>query len=602
MKSKQEIEKLVEKHFPAPEFREHQKDTIVKMVVGFVNRDCDVVALDAPTGSGKSLILYTVAKVLEDIDNVSETVKSKRESFNLGLTDSSIPEPIGCGTFATTPLNSLVDQIDDDEFISPNVITLKGRNNYECIHEEDKGERVDQAICQRDDSFECEVKESCHYYGRKYNALQHPTVYTNMSYLMAEGMIPGGSQGTFSNRDNLIVDECQKIEDFAMSFISFTVSKRTVPDEVWSNIQIPQEWNTSWAKSDEHIENSMDFLVSWLEEEVLTATIDMLNFLGSQTLTSKSQSKDEEKLEQFKVRVENFIEDVKENDWVAQLDVDINKNKSNSPKIIFEPVTIGRFLKNLLWSRADRIILSSATIPGDNWMSEIGLQGKKVGKVEVPSTFPVENRPIITSESVGKMTYKERDDTAWPMMKKIIQLAHYHDGKGMIHCRSYGIRDMLKRTASNNSPAVIQVPSGEDGEFEAKEINTRKWFQENVMLQDKMDREGSLKKWQESDKQVFFSVAMDEGVSLDDDACRWQVLGKTLYKSMNNKRVKHRVQKMNDWDWYNRHAAVQIAQAYGRAVRGPDDWAYFYILDDSAVGLIDRNSHLFPDWFLEAME
>jgi len=131
---------------------------------------------------------------------------------------------------------------------------------------------------------------------------------------------------------------------------------------------------------------------------------------------------------------------------------------------------------------------------------------------------------------------------------------------------------------------------------------------------------------------VFLSVAMDEGVDLDGDKCRWQVLAKTLYKHMGDKRTRYRVLVRGkcqvcdhaeefwdedipnecpnctssgfggEWDWYNRHAAIQIQQAYGRAVRGPEDHAIFYILDESAIGLIRRNAELFNEWFLEAID
>lgn len=572
----------VEQSFPAESFREHQKDTIAKMVMGFEDHDCDVILLDAPTGAGKSLILDTTADSLEltDIDEGSGFSTDFDTPYGSG--DSDIPDPLGQGTFFTTPLNSLVDQIDDDGLISPRVMTLKGRNNYSCIHPEDEGTRVDEAICQRDDSFECDMKGDCPYYGRKYDSLTHERVVTSMSYLMAEGMIPGTVKGTFADRDLLIVDECQKLEDFAMNFISFTVSRRTVPDEVWSNITVPHGRNQGWANGDEHVENSMDFLKAWLKDEVLDATRQMAEYLDGSGLMSKAQSKEKEKLEQFEIRVENFLDDIEDNDWIAQIDKDVNKNAPNTKKIVFKPIEVGRFLDSLLWSRADKVILSSATIPRGGWLSEMGLGDESIGRVSVPSTFPVDNRPIITSEAVGKMTYAEREDNAWPMSKKIKEIAGHHDGKGMVHCRSYGIMEMLKRAFINH----------QEGE----------WFRDNCMLQDKERREESLEEWQESDKQVFFSVAMDEGVSLDGDSCRWQVLAKTLYKSMSDKRVKYRVQNRNEWDWYNRHAAIQIAQAYGRAVRGPDDWAYFYILDKSAVGLIERNEHLFPDWFLEAVD
>jgi len=77
---------------------------------------------------------------------------------------------------------------------------------------------------------------------------------------------------------------------------------------------------------------------------------------------------------------------------------------------------------------------------------------------------------------------------------------------------------------------------------------------------------------------------------------------KTLYPNMSDERVKYRIQELNDWQWYNNRAVVQIEQAYGRAVRGPDDHAVFYVLDTSAVDLIKRSTDLFHDWFLEAVD
>lgn len=555
-----------------PSYREHQQESIAKVVKAMEDLDKDVVQVDAPTGAGKSLIIHTAARAY--YHGLERNRENSREMTMGGIMgdDGGPPEALNEGIFFTTPLNSLVDQIAADEFISPSTVTLKGRNNYQCHHPEDAGTAVNEAICQRDQSFECDVKGECDYYGRKYRGLQHPELVTSMSYLMAEGMIPAGVEGTFGNRDVLIVDECQKLEDFAMNFISFTVSRRTVPDDVYSQLNIP----------DEEREEDVEYLVDWVENRLLTTVRASIEYRDSQTLMSKDESKELEELQQFEMRVENFLEDVKDNDWIAQIDFQIKKNAPNQHKIVFKPVEIGRFLDELLWSRADKIILSSATIPQGDWMEEIGLGDKDSGKVTVPSTFPVENRPINVDNAVGKMTYNEREDNAAPMAAKIKEIAEYHDGKGMIHCRSYGIADMLRKAFGTN------------GDY--------KWFTENCMMQDKFNREESLEEWQNSDKQLFFSVAMDEGVSLDDDKCRFQILAKTLYKSMADNRVNYRVTERNEWDWYNRHAAIQIAQAYGRAVRGPDDWAVFYILDESAIGLMERNDHLFPGWFLEAID
>jgi Rad3-related DNA helicase len=579
--SEEGVKRLVEQTspiHPEPGFRKYQKKAVVEIVSAFINEDKELVLLNAPTGAGKSLIIHSAAKALYEFEEMN--------------------------SFITTPLNTLVDQISEDEFIRDDVITIKGRNNYNCIHPEDIGTDVDKAICHKDSSFECDRRRQCEYYGRKAAAVDHPEAVTNMSYLMAEGMSGAMGENSFGKRDVLFVDECQKLEDFAMNYISFTVSKDSVPRDVWDNISIPPE-----SKEDD-----MDYLIEWLQDEVLFATSEVLTYLDSVAILSDEQLRDKEKLENFESKVNNFISDIEDNDWVAQIKKQVKKNSDNVEKVVFKPVEIGRFLDSLLWSRGEKIVLSSATIPGGGWLDEINLGGKDTKKIPVPSTFPVENRPIIMNQSVGKMTKSERQENAPKIAAKIKELSEYHEGeKGFVHCRSYNIMRMIKK-----------------GFTKAEGTNSR-WVSRNVMEQDKFNREESLEKWIDSDKQVFLSVAMDEGIDLEGEKAEWQVLAKTLYKHLGDKRVRYRVMVRHqcddcgnvdefwgnkspykcpecgssryggEWDWYNRHAAIQLQQAYGRGVRSKEDEAAFYILDDSAVDLIKRNAELFNQWFLEAI-
>jgi Rad3-related DNA helicase len=532
----------VEEAFAAPEFRNKQKP-VIEEAVSSLRGDYDVVLVDAPTGFGKSLVLESIAQMMGP-------------------------------SYYTTPLNSLVDQLEADEFLNGRFTTIKGRNNYSCVHPEDDGNAVDTAICQRDDDFECDIKATeCPYYSRIVRAKEENVVVTNMSYLMATGSIPE-SQFVLGDRNTIVVDECQSIEDFAMNFVGVTISPRTVPDDVWADIRMPQV-------DDE--ETPIDEMLNWLTEHVQDIVRAKLQFYDQQVLLDGQQTKEEEELRQFDQKINRLVADIEENEWVYQIDNVIRKNKDNYKKVIFKPVYVGRFLEGLLWNQAENLVLSSATIPGGGWLEEIGLGDRKVRHISVGHEFPVDNRPIVFDECVGKMTYKERKKTAPKMADKIVDIAsHYEGEKGLVHCRSYGIAEMLERAMNNNGH--------------------RDYVRDNVMVQDKYNREESLDNWLDSDKQLFLSVAMDEGIDLDGDKCRFQILAKVLYESMADERTSYRVSELNDWDWYNMKAAVQIQQAYGRAVRSEDDWAHFYILDKSAKGLIRRDAELFQEWFLEAIE
>lgn len=556
-----------------PSYREHQREAVIDTIEQLYIDDKDVVLLSAPTGSGKSLLINAIAGVIEEVRNKK--------------------------SFITTPLNTLIDQVDNDQLLE-DTITVKGRNNYSCVHPEDAGTPVDSAICQRDSDFDCQYKDmphtegGCPYYGRVRVAQDENKVVTNLSYLMANSMIPDMADAGFDRRELLAIDECQNIEDFALMFVGFVISENLIPIDFDKIPDMPGE------------DSSMEEAMEWIEKHLMAQVTERINQLEAKkdsiTMTNKEQD-DLDKLRQFNQRVANFMADVEQHHWA--------KNHSSYPsqKIKFEPIFVGRFLDNYLWSQCNKVVAASATIP-PSFIEEVGLDqwsekksgSKQIGRVEVESTFPPERRPVITSEAVGKMSWKERDKTLPKMADQIGRIAEVWQAeddagklighRGFVHCNSYKIAEKI----------YDRLP----------------WeVQQRTRLQDSDNREESLQAWMDAPidekgsyhdegGQVFLSVAMDEGISLDDELCRWQVVAKASYPHMQDERVSYRMDNNTmggaDWNWYSSKAAINLQQAVGRGMRSKDDWCATYLLDTSAVQLIERNKHLFEDWFLDAVD
>jgi Rad3-related DNA helicase len=60
--------------------------------------------------------------------------------------------------------------------------------------------------------------------------------------------------------------------------------------------------------------------------------------------------------------------------------------------------------------------------------------------------------------------------------------------------------------------------------------------------------------------------------------------------------------ELNDWNWYASKAVVNLQQAVGRGTRSKTDFCLTYILDKSAVQLIEKNEWQFEDWWLDALD
>jgi len=254
----------------------------------------------------------------------------------------------------------------------------------------------------------------------------------------------------------------------------------------------------------------------------------------------------------------------------------VDQPDGGGTRVTIKPMNPERFLQHTVWDRGRKFALLSATILNkEAFCASVGLDPGRVALVEVPHTFPVENRPLY-DVTQGKMTYEHREETLPAVARTVVRLMSKHDDeKGLVHAHSYAIADRLRELF---------------GEFG---VSGR------VRGHDRENRDAALASWKRSDQpDVFVSVKMEEALDLEGGLCRWQVLCKAPYPNTNDSRVARRLED-GQWAWYYRTALRTVVQACGRVVRAPDDHGATYVADSSILDLFERARTDMPPWFRE---
>jgi Rad3-related DNA helicase len=245
----------------------------------------------------------------------------------------------------------------------------------------------------------------------------------------------------------------------------------------------------------------------------------------------------------------------------------------------FAPVLVDRFLERFLWSRADKRILSTATMPfaddSAQWFRNIGLDPERTAVIKRPMPFPSENRLVNLARSIGAMS-RGRDEEHWPTIVGTIEyLARRHAGeKGLIHTASYARAEKLHEDLPDGRSICHEQDGG---------LHDDAWY---------------INRWQNDEADVLLSPALTDGIDLADEQCRWQALVKVPYPNPTNARVDARLDEPDGDRWYFETTAQSIIQAVGRGVRHDEDYCTFYVLDESYFDV--RRKASFPEWFLDA--
>lgn len=578
----------IHSEFPAPSYRGYQQQALHDIKTAFQQGN-KVVLVQAPTGSGKSLLARAVAGCARSASGQDEDVVA--------------------GAYYTTPQVSQIDDVREDDFVD-DISIISGKSNYACILP-DETTSVPAAPCSRNRNYDCHLEEQCPYFVDRKEATEADIAGMTLAYFMETAL-----SDVFGNRDVIVIDEAHGLPTWAQLLSKIDVSPGSVPN--WSDLKPNPAALTTFTDIRAYISELVPYLNSWqdqissqsslsseqaaIRDQIQVLKPDLRWFLddtaptnGSQEThgatnpekhTGGSQSTEESPfqtdggssaapsdttiIEQTDTRLSGYSKD---GGWAFEFD--------HKHGLTLQPLSPQRFLSYSLWDRGQHFALLSATLlDADAFCTEVGLNPDDATLVEMPSTFPLENRPLVDA-TVGPMTADERAETLPKMIELIESLLQHHRGeKGIIHSHSYEIKDAI-------ADELSQRPAGAD----------------RIITHDRHDRDEVLDSWRErDDDSVFVSVSMEEALDLKYDLARWQVICKAPYPHTHDPLVAYRLQERQQWDWYYRTTLRTLIQACGRVVRAPDDNGVTYLADSSILDVFDRAEHHMPAWFSDQVE
>jgi len=364
-------------------WRPKQKEAIQSAIEAFESGYRNVL-IDAPTGSGKSLINYVVARYF--------------------------------GTaFYTTPQVILLEQLEKDKLID--IAVVKGRSNYPCMVEPRK--TAANAICRRRRGFAC--YEECPYRVARANALDSPISAMSFAYLIYDSFLP--EEIRFEDRELIIVDEGDDLEGWADDFGSFKFRVTQEFDDIGDVVK--------WAKA----------TLKNVSEKIYE--LECRDMEDNDLVEYERLRKYMIKLMNFLRRVEH-----NKKNWIFKVSEVSSDKWYDAGKYTLEvrPINVGEILNELVWRRGEFRLVSSATIIDRKMFCRTtGLRIKDTFMIKMGSIFPVENRRIYY-KPVAKMTVGVREGNYGKIADEIVDIVSKYKGmRGLIQCHSYEIADEVFR-------------------------------------------------------------------------------------------------------------------------------------------------------------
>ena len=360
------------------------QDQTFSRVMSWMASDQKFLCVEAPTGSGKSLLSV-----------LSSMVSGKRAAI-------------------LTATKGLQSQLLTDFYGS--VTDIRGQANYSCLAGEDLGITVQEASCHA--GVPCTLRHNgCLYYDQRSAASRAPITVTNYAYWLAQVNHSDG----IGERDLLICDEAHLAFQALESFVSVRVGRDELEK---TGCRFPQtamddwdQWRT-WARG--AWSRVSDFSDS-LRTDIQDAATEGRRLEGKHT-------REYRRLQGLARRLESIYKSSGRWSWQG--------NRGSWSFVPLWPADYG----HLLFGSAKKVILMSAFMTPKT-ADLLGIEDPPF--VSAPSGFPASNTPVKHVSTV-RLNFRSSDEDIKAWVSRIDQLIDRRlDRKGIVFTVSYNRRNTL---------------------------------------------------------------------------------------------------------------------------------------------------------------
>lgn len=550
--------------------RTGQVEAVDKILVAFLLDKKQNVILNAPTGTGKSLIGAVAADALSAIQHKTDgTLKS-----SISLTATNVLSKQYASTFEKLSGGS-------------KYIMIKGASNYKCTAmSTDQEETADACswftMVQQGSEFTDLMTrhcDKCEYLKTKKvkNLVKHLT--TNYSYFFVDRMYTG----KFEQRDLIVWDEAHLINDLFSEHNAIYFSQKrfqAMAKEIADNVRlvdltiaktISQMANDCAKKGKINETNYQTYLREL--QKVYTAINEQGAVEAERALRSNNLKK-YTALARFCKKYEGLackIDDLFNYDYEH-----VFEYKEDEAAISVKPVFVGSMIDAL--QCADHNLFMSATVTNDMMVKTLNLVPEKTEFITLPPTFPKEHKEFIFFSPMSlNFTSLQNPDTVKALRKNVTKIVSKHieyEERGIILTPSFKLQ---KEIVQELQPLTkhLKLFVHEQGEKLEHVLAAFKAYKGNNAL--------------------LISPSMFEGVDLAGDLSRYQILVKAPFPSLGDKRMKFILDKHPEL--YETITIMKMVQGAGRSVRAADDYAVTYCLDQHGQRIFSSPRNIWKNEF-----
>lgn len=519
---------------------EKQLEIVSRVYRSFVEKD--VVFLQAPTGTGKTLIADLVSRVLGTAANYTCTTKALQDQFS---------RDFGYARVVKGKSNYLTMSGVLDDFGNPSKKMYSSITCADCTYSAEEG-------CRWCTGTGDGKPQECPYVLARDMAKAGRLAVLNSSYLLTDFRYAGN----FVDRGLVVVDECDLMEGELLNNYEVVIGPRKMAE---MGLYPPKH---------KTVEKSW---VQWVGEVAIPTVEEYLRHLPKPNTATinvrdiREYRSTVELLDKLKV----LGSELGDGGWVY--DGYSKDHPRPSDSIIFRPVRVSKWGKELLWPYGEKWLLMSATILSADVMAEELGCDKSWDLIDVGSDFPVESR-VIYPVPIADMSFKNREYGWLEMIDGVEGVIKRHPtDRVLVHCVSYELAKYLADRVSVSGRELVTY--GNSGEKVA-----------------------ALERYKKIKGSVLFAASMDRGIDLPDDLCRVQIIAKIPFPNIKDKRINARLHSGASGSlWYRMQTVRTLIQMCGRGVRSKNDWAVTYILDKQFQDNLWKTNFLFPAWWKEAV-